>query len=132
MFLSMERDGIRAGVVLPSGCFTRLPNLSAPLDVKLVFALHQTTVIAARSDVAKTDVARHQTEQRDARSDQYRHMGNHQSPDQAGRQKSLNGDAAVYIRMFAQSNRAPRGALDSHALRVWPSIQPSLLRSRWL
>jgi hypothetical protein len=59
-------------------------------------------------------------------------MGSHQSPDQASRQESLNGDAVVYISMLAQSNRAPQGAPDSHALRVWPSIQPSLLRSRWL
>lgn len=63
----------------------------------LIFTLHQAAAIAARCNVAQTDVAWHRAKQGDARSDEYRNASDHQSVDQSSRQESLNGDAPVYI-----------------------------------
>jgi hypothetical protein len=67
--------------------------------VNFVFTLHQAAATAARRNVAQNYVARYRAKQGDACSDQYRHPCDHQSVDEAGRQESLNGDAAVYKRV---------------------------------
>ncbi|HXX17872.1 MAG TPA: hypothetical protein VEJ46_00575 [Candidatus Acidoferrum sp.] len=59
--------------------------------------------------MAQNDVPRHWAKQRDARPDQYGHSRDHQSVDTSSREKALNGDPAVDVRMLKAAGFEPGG-----------------------